>query len=143
MLVIFAFIAHPCQLMATWRVYKFAEIENEDHNTLRFHRKWNGPIYAWFVVKSKFEDVFKEKLPLYRIDDRAIHNLQHQENLRSNKDTWIKWPIYDGSGPINEQMLEFMNGKILTFQYYLPDGEIRETVFHLDGVRDAINELLK
>jgi len=36
-----------------------------------------------------------------------------------------------------------MNGKSVVFQYYMPDGEIKETTFSLEGTREALGELLK
>jgi len=36
-----------------------------------------------------------------------------------------------------------MNGKQVTFQYYLPDGTIKETTFNMEDAREAIEEILK
>jgi hypothetical protein len=35
-----------------------------------------------------------------------------------------------------------MNGRQATFQYYLPDGTIKETTFSLKGAKEAIREVL-
>jgi len=130
--------------IADWTIYKQTEVRSIEKHRLRFDHDLGGPVRAWLILKSKKSGVFESKLPLYQVDDNEVHDLQLiEKGRRVNKDRWVLWEIYGGKGPLSDALLEFMNGKEVTFQYYLPDGTIKETTFNLEGAKEAINEILK
>jgi len=142
--VLLLLLLWPCpSAVAEWRVFKYADIENGDQDTLRFYRKWNESIFVMIILKPAIPGVFANRLPLYRIDSNPLHDLKLYGKVRTNKDSWVKWEIDNGQGPAKENLTEFIKGKIAVFQYYKPDGEICETVFSLDKADEAISELLK
>ena len=128
---------------AGWSMYKRASIQSKEKNTLRFDGNSKGPIRAWFILKRKTPGVFASKLPQYKVDSGDVRNVEGAKNGKVSKNRWVRWEIYDGKGTPGPALLEFMNGKTVVFQYYMPDGEIKETTFSLEGAREAIGELLK
>ena len=133
------------QSAADWSVYKKIEARSEDKSILRIERYSGGPVRAWFILSRRAEGAFESKLPLYRVDNNEVHNLQNAEKMHTdkNKNYWILWQIYDGKGDISDDLLELINGKEAVFQYYLPDGEIRESIFSLKGAKEAFGEILR
>jgi len=133
------------QSAADWTVYKRVEARSEDRNILRIERNSGGPGTAWFILSSQAKGVFESRLPLYRVDNNEVHDLQNADKMQTdkNKNYWIRWQIYDGKGYISDDLLELINGKEAVFQYYLPDGEIRESIFSLKGAKEAIEEILR
>ena len=129
--------------MAGWKVYKSASIRSKGKHTLRFDKNSGGPIQAWFILRRKTKGVFASKLPLYRVDNDSTRDLKGKKNSKVSKNRWVRWEIDDGKGTPDATLLEFMNGKTVVFQYYMPDGKIKETTFSLEGAREAIGELLK
>ena len=128
---------------AGWNIYKRVSIQSEEKNTLRFDCNSKGPIRAWFILKRKTPGVFASKLPQYKVDSGDVLDFEGAKNRKVSKNRWVRWEIYDGKGKPGPAILEFMNGKSVVFQYYMPDGEIRESTFSLEGAREAIGELLK
>ena len=130
---------------ADWIVYKQAEVQSENGHTLRIDRNQKGEVRGLFILKRKIPGVFESRLPLYQIDDNKVHDLEEIKNkirINDKKDHWIRWTISDKNEPISSDLLEFINGKIATFQYYLPDGTIYEANFKLKGAKKAIEEVL-
>ena len=130
--------------VAGWKLYKSASIQSKAQDTLRFDKDSVGRIRAWFILRRKTKGVFVSKLPLYKVDNDSVCDLEgKKKNIEVRKGRWIRWKIQDGKDSPDASLLEFMNGKSVVFQYYMPDGEIRETTFSLEGAREAIEELLK
>lgn len=130
---------------ADWATYKKAELRSKDKNILRIDRSSNGPVRAQFILRPKVTGAFESKLPIYQVDNNMIHDLQSAKNMKTDKkkNYWILWEIYDGKGDINDDLLELMNGKEVVFQYYLPGGMIKESIFSLKGAKEAIGEVLR
>lgn len=130
---------------ADWATYKSAQVRSKDKNILRIDRSSNGPVRAQFTLRPKVTGAFESKLPIYQVDNNKIHDLQSAKNMKTDKkkNYWILWQIYDGKGDINDDLLELMNGKEVVFQYYLPGGMIKESIFSLKGAKEAIGEVLR
>lgn len=128
---------------AEWTIYKRIQQRSKEGHILRLDTVSESTIQAWFILKKKTAGVFKSKLPLYQVDQNTVHDLQLVKNKKVEKDRWVQWIISDRKGIHGPDLLEFMNGTEVTFQYYLPDGTIKETAFDLDGAREAIEEILK
>lgn len=132
-------------ISAGWLVYKKAEVRSANGHRLRIDRYQKGEIRGWFILKSRIPSAFESRLPLYQIDDNEVHDLEEIKDkigINGKKDHWIRWTISDKNEPISSDLMELMNGKRATFQYYLPDGTIKETTFSLEGAKEAIRELL-
>ncbi|MBN1829227.1 MAG: hypothetical protein JW884_08820, partial [Deltaproteobacteria bacterium] len=134
--IAFCCIATMCCLISAananqWSLYRQAQIKNSDNNHLRFDCTAGKSLRAWLILGKAAEKAFAERLPLYKIDDQPVRNLQKFEGIQTDKDKtrWIYWEVCDGKGGTDLFMREFMNGKEVVFQYYLPNGEIRETAF--------------
>ena len=144
-LILLVVLYLPSPAMGKWAIYKRTQITNEDKNTLRFDHSTGGPVRVWLILRPKETGAFDSKLPLYQVDNNKINEVASSDGIRTNKekDYWILWHIFNGKGALNRDLFEFINGKEVTFQYYLPDGTIKETTFNLDGAKEAINEILK
>jgi hypothetical protein len=145
MLIVLFLLVFSKPTSADWSVYKKAEVRSENGHKLRIDRYQKGEIRGWLVLKRKIPGVFESRLPLYQIDDNKVHDLEEIKNkisINDNKDRWIRWAISDKNEPISSDLLEFMNGKLATFQYYLPDGTIYEATFKLKGAKKAIEAVL-
>lgn len=131
--------------MADWKIYKRAEVRSNNNNIMRIDRNSGGSVCVWFILNPKVRGVFESKLPLYQVDRNEVNDLQlaRKEERDKDKSHWIQWAIYDGKGALSEDLLELMNGNEVVFQYYLPDGEIRESIFSLKGAKEAIEEVLR
>jgi hypothetical protein len=143
--IVICWVVSPgdCAWKTLKRVYNRAEVHSKEMHKLRFDRHSAGPIRAWFILRRNVKGVFASKLPLYRVDDNPVRHSEDYENRKVKKDKSIGWEIDDGKGKPSAALLEFMNGTSVVFQYYMPDGEIKETTFPLEGAREAIGELLK
>jgi hypothetical protein len=128
---------------AEWTIYKRIGQRSKDGHFLRIDTGSNSTIRASFILKKPTASVFKSKLPLYQVDNNDVHDLQLTKIISLKDDQWISWVISDGKGKPSPDLIELMNGKDVTFQFYLPDGTIKETTFNLEGAREAIEEILK
>lgn len=129
--------------VAGWAVYKSASSKSKEKHTLKFDKNPAGPIQAWFILRGTTKGVFASKLPIFKIDNNPVRDLRNVKNRKVRENNWVRWEIDDGKGAPDAALVEFMNGKSVVFQYYMPDGETRETTFLLEGLREAIGELLK
>lgn len=131
---------------ANWKVSKKAVVNNQEKNVMIIERMPNGRVLAKFVLQNEIKDLFKFKLPIYKVDNNKIRDFKTAKNLiiseKTNQISWILWEIFDGKGPPNKELLEIMMGKNLILQYYIPDGAIKETSFELKGAFEAISEIL-
>ena len=128
---------------AQWTAYKRIENKNKQGHVLRFDTGTRNTLDAWFILKKETPGAFKSKLPLYKVDNNDVHDLKLAEKKQISENRWIKWQISSNNNPPSGELLEIMNGKEIVFQYYLPDGTIKETNFSLEDAREAIVELLK
>lgn len=145
-LMIVSLICICSQAFAGWTFYKSANARSKDNHIFRIDKTHSSKVRAWFILNRKTPSAFTSKLPLFQVDGNKIHDLQLIKKGRSvnkDKDKWVLWEIYSGKGSLSDELLEFMNGKEVTFQYYLPDGTIKEATFNLEGAREAISEILK
>lgn len=143
LLVLLGLCSHS---LADWTFYKNTQVSNKDRHILRFDRLPSGKIRTWIDLKDKIPELSTKKPPLYQVDENEVHDLESIKDLRIYKRDGnynILWEIYSGQGPLSKALLEFMNGREVTFQYYLPDGTIKETTFDLKGARKAIEEILR
>jgi hypothetical protein len=143
LVVISLILSTSISASAEWNIYKKAEQRNKEGNLIRFDIGPQKTIRVWLILKRKTVGAFKSKLPLYQVDNNDIHDLQLTQQKTIKEDKWIGWIISDKTGNFSPDLLELMNGKEVTFQYYLPDGMIKETTFSLEGIREAIEEILK
>lgn len=148
MLIVLFVLCIASTAFSEWRIYKRAELRNKEKNRLRIDLTLQAgrmDVRAWFMLGKKSAGVFKSNLPLYQVDDGPVHDLTNARDRRTDKKAkaWIRWVIWDGNGPIDPDLVELMNGKEAVFQYYLPDGEIKETTFVLEGVKETVEELIK
>ncbi|MCP4686420.1 MAG: hypothetical protein GY859_00115 [Desulfobacterales bacterium] len=130
---------------AEWRIYKSAEIYNKEKNILRIDRLHNGRARVWLILKKWKENTFASKPPLYRVDRGPVRDLASAPSRRLDKTggRWIRWTIWDGKGSHPPALLEIIHGKSIVFQYYPPDGSIKEATFSLEGAEEAIEEILQ
>lgn len=127
---------------AGWSVYRRVQLRNTKKHRLRFDRGGEGPIRVWLFLKSHKQGNLKTKPPLYKVDGGPVRNLNAMEGLKAHKTgRWIRWEIDDGKGKPDPALEEFLNGKQVVFQFYRPDGRICETVFELEGLKEAIQKL--
>ncbi|UCF91869.1 MAG: hypothetical protein JSW39_26960 [Desulfobacterales bacterium] len=145
-LLLGSFFCVAADAVADWTFYRSTAVRSPEKHTFRIDRASNKPANAWFILWPRMKGAFASKLPLYQVDENPVHDLNLVKRgleVNPEKDHWIKWQIFDGKGPLNDELREFMNGKEVTFQYYLPDGTIKETTFDLKGAREAIEEILR
>ena len=128
---------------ADWSIYKKIEHRSKEGHIFRIDINYRRTIQAWLILKKTTAGVFETKMPLYRVDTNDVHDLRLIKNISTDKDRWIAWVISVGKGKPSPDLIELMNGREVTFQYYLPDGTIKETTFDLKGAREAIEEILK
>ena len=134
--------ANPAE--AGWNTYIIAETFSLDKNkhSLRFYIK-NEHIKIKLTLGAAEPGVFDNRLPVYRIDDNTVHDFNQRDvfkNLVTREGRWIMWDISMITRP-SQQILEFMNGNVVIFQYYRNDGKIMETSFDLTGLQDAMIDL--
>jgi len=129
--------------LAGWSVYKRVQVKSKEKHTLRFDKHSGGAVRIWFILRHERKGVFATGLILYKVNDHPVRGVKGARKIKVSKDRWLSWEIDDGQGKPDEGLLEFMDGDSVVFQYYLPDGEIKETIFSLEGAREAIEELLK
>ena len=127
---------------AEWTIYKRIEQRSPEGHVLRLDTVPENSIRAWFLLRNNTAGVFKHKMPLYQVDNNDIHDLQLIKNIKTREDRWIRWIISDKTGKPSPDLIELMDGTEVRFQYYLPDGTIKETTFDLKGAREAIGEIL-
>lgn len=129
---------------ADWAIYKQVQVRNSQKHYLRFDSSNGKTIKVWFILKGKDNGVFSKKLPVYRVDNNDIHEISQGKaynGLKIRKGKWIRWTI-SGGEKSSEELKEFINGKEVVFQYYRDDGKIMEAIFSLEGIKEAISELL-
>ncbi len=128
---------------ADWNIIRYVETKNKDKHKLKIEINEDGQFYASFILKRRIKNVFKSKLPLYQVDENKVHNIQEIKNKIVDKKRIIKWLVAGVNGNSSELLYEILNGKSVVFQYYIPDGTIKETVFLLEGIHEAINAIAK
>lgn len=142
-LLIFAGISLHSSVSADWNIYKRALLRNNDGNQIRFDTTSNA-IRIMFYLRSNDKDVFADRLPSYRVDENVVHRIEkgHEDypGLRVNENRWLRWTI-SPKDELSSRLLEFMNGKEAVFQYYRQNGQVVETVFQLEGIQEAINDI--
>lgn len=74
------------QSAADWSVYKKIEARSKDKSILRIERYSGGPVRVWFILSRRAAGAFESKLPLYRVDNNEVHNLQSAEKMRTDND---------------------------------------------------------
>ncbi len=131
-----------------WQIFKQAQLRSQDKNYLRIEAdnyEQNRKVKVWFILNVKTTGVFASKPPLYQVDDGQVHELDSANDrvIEKKDDRWVRWQIWDGKGAVSPDLLEFINGKSVVFQYYLPDGEIKETTFSLEGVKEVIEDFVR
>ena len=129
---------------AGWNKYKRADAFSLDgkKHSLRFDIG-KEHIKIKFTLGMIDPGVFDTKLPVYRIDDNTVHDLNQKDvfkNLVMRDGRWIMWDISLLTRP-SRRFLEFLNGNVVVFQYYRNDGKIMETSFDLTGLPEALIEL--
>jgi hypothetical protein len=128
---------------AGWNIYKQIELRASDKNMFRLDRVSDNKIRAWFILARKAPGVFQNRFALYQVDNNPVRDLNEVKGTAANKnaDQWLIWPISNSLDSPSKLLLEIINGKEITFQYYLPDGMIKESKFKLEGIKQAIEEL--
>jgi len=129
---------------AGWKIYKRAQIKSGQGHYLRFESLNGEYIRLMFGLSRQDEGVFLNKLPIYRVDDNDIHIIKKDKsykNLKVRTGYYIYWIISNGETS-SKELNEFINGQEVVFQYYRDDGKIMEAVFSLDGIKEAIEEIL-
>jgi hypothetical protein len=128
---------------AEWLIYKRAQYRNSDNIHLHFDSLENQWIRIRLIFPEGVEGATPERPPLYQIDANEVHDLKENIEIRfdKNKHRWLDWIIHKGEKPYSEELQEFLLGKKVIFQYYLPDGMIKETTFKLDGLKGTIEEI--
>jgi len=129
---------------AGWNIYKRAQINSNQGDYLKFESINGEYIRIRFGLRKQEEGVFLKNLPVYRVDDNDIHIITKGDNykkLQIKVGYYIYWVISNAETP-SQELNEFMNGQEVVFQYYRDDGEIMEAVFLLDGIKEALKEIL-
>ena len=128
---------------ASWQVYKHIQVKASDGNWFRLGRVSGSKVRAWFILGKRVPGVFRRQFVLYQVDQNPVRDLNEVKGTTANKeaDSWLIWPISNSLGSPSESLREIIDGKEITFQYYLPDGMIKETTFDLEGLKQAIKEL--
>ncbi len=129
---------------ADWDINKRAQIESKQGCYLRFEAINGKYIRFRFALKRKNDGVFSDKLPIYRVDENDIHIIEKEKRLNELQirvGSYLGWVISNAQTP-SKELKEFMNGQEVVFQYYRDDGKIMEAVFLLDGIKEALEEIL-
>ena len=133
-------------LNGAWWIYKSTGIVNKEGHGFQIEKITDGTIRAVFTIVRELPEVLDKKLPLYQVDDNKVHDLSLKADLRvldPKKGDRIRWRISAPGKPLSPDLLEIMNGREITFQFYPPDGSIEETTFSLEGAREKIEEILR
>ena len=127
-----------------WSIYKRIQIRNENMDVLRLDSSQNDIVRVWLILGTEQEGAFLNRSVIYRVDEHKIHDLRHATNISvdKSKSMWLRWIISE-EGLKGNDLRELTKGKMIVFQYYLPDGEIKETAFILDGLMKAVREITK
>jgi hypothetical protein len=123
---------------------KSIQLQNENRDFLRFDIDKRRAVRVWLILVPKESDAFLIRRPIYQIDNNPCHDLVKAYDYKSNteKDQWIRWIIVKKDQKKNEDLHEFIQGRTVVFQYYLPDGSIEETAFNLINADRHIYNLL-
>ena len=145
LVIVFSILCVASLTASQWTIYRRADLRNKDGHNLRFDSNRGGAVQAWLILGRIVNGVFASKLPLYQVDDKGVHDLQVASKILTDKEKqrWIRWEISKDGAPVSKALSEFMNGKQVVFQFYQPDGTIKETTFLLEGAKAAINEILR
>jgi len=131
---------------ADWKVRKQAEVRNADGYLFRVTMDANGLVRAWLHLPKDIPDVFGSKLPVYQVDDNKVREIPPAIEgtiMDPEKKRWIAWKISATNQDPDQELMEIMAGREITFQYYMPDGAIYETTFSLEGAKKAIEEVIR
>lgn len=140
---LFVMLIFSSTLYADWEIYKKVQIRNSQKHYLLFDTSNEKNIEVCFMVTKNDKGVFSKKLPIYRVDNNDIHQVSKGKayaGLKIRKGRWIRWVISDGE-KASKELKEFINGKVVVFQYYRDDGKIMETSFPLEGLKKTISAL--
>ena len=129
---------------ANWQAYKHIQLRASDGNHFRLSCRGSSEVRAWFILARKIPGAFQKRFALYQVDNNPVRDLNEVKGTAADKngDHSLRWPISNSLDPPSESLREIVEGKEITFQYYLPDGMIKETTFQLEGIQQAIKELV-
>jgi hypothetical protein len=83
----------------------------------------------------------KIRPPRYQIDQGKIHDLKDEKSLKTAKTYWIRFRLAQDNEYRDSKLLELLQGKKLVFQYYPADKIIKEAVFNLEGIKEAVQTI--
>lgn len=131
----------------TDEVRRSAVTRNAQGFELSFYRiSPDGAVWANFSLPDNF-DVLGTQSPMYRIDQLKPVDLNVGRNSKiaglpemvRREPKWINFLVWHGKGQLLTGTLrDFMDGKSVTFRYYLATGGSKETTFDLRGGKEAI-----
>ena len=126
-----------------WRFFRRAFLKNESGHQLRLDTYGDHQLRIWLILKGKEPGVFSNKLPIFKIDQGPVYQVKsfEEKNIRIREDRWLHFQGADENKEFAKILNELKFGEQVVFQYYPPDGSIREAVFELSGIESVIDWL--
>jgi len=127
---------------ANWKsyLYKRVSITNQTKDTIYLENLNNSGLFIRLFVHNRKVSL-KLKPPLYQVDQGEIHNLKNEKTLKTAKVYWLRFRLAKNKDDHNLKLSEILNGKRLVFQYYPAKDVMKEAVFDLEGIKDAVQTL--
>ena len=141
--IILFFISLPVVSSATdWKsyLYKRVSITNQTKDVIYLENLNNTGLFIRFLVHNRKVSL-KLKPPLYQVDQGEVYNLKNEKTLKTAKTHWLRFRIAQNKDDHNSKFTELLNGKRLVFQYYPSKDVMKEAVFDLEGIKEAVQTL--
>ncbi|SDP82511.1 hypothetical protein SAMN04488595_1326 [Ralstonia sp. 25mfcol4.1] len=136
----------------TDEVRQSAVTRNAQGFELSFYRITpGGQVWANFSLPTDNLEVLGTRAPMYRIDQLKPVDLDANRTLAirgisdmvSREPKWINFLVWHGKGqPLTGTLRDFMEGRKVTFRFYLATGGSKETTFDLGGAKEAIAQAI-
>ncbi len=125
---------------AGWDTYQRVSIVNENKDTLYIENYSNKNLYIRLFVHNRKVSL-KYRPPRYQVDQGKIHDLKDEKSLKTAKNRWIRFRLAQDNEYRDSKFLELLQGRKLVFQYYPADKIIKEAVFNLEGIKEAVQTI--
>jgi hypothetical protein len=123
---------------------KVAMVRNASGHALLLYQDEASMVRGLFIIRPGFDAIAESSCPTYQIDDHKPLSLILGTDscvLEPTRAHFIVGPVADGRVR-SDQLLGIMNGTTLLFRYPLASRGYRETVFTLQGSKQAVYEVI-
>jgi len=125
---------------SNWSLYKRVSVNNSTGDCIFLENINRKGLFIRFFAHNRKENI-AFRAPRYRIDQGAVHDLAGAKYLRYGKTRWFRYRLMKGWDPNNPLLQELQQGKELIIQYYPGPNLIKEAVFKLQGIHEAVREI--